>query len=150
MYRYSALVFLFMMIFFCGGCANSTDNENTKTVTKAEQTTETPIMDRTIQYAEKFIAVDYSNEKYEEPPIMIINRYNDGSAILSMSMGEQEGIYGTCPYGVWGMVTLYTGSESMRSTYARAEVTIMDNRATILFTYPMGDCETISYEKEWK
>ena len=83
MYRYSALVFLFMMIVFCGGCADSTDNENTKTGTKAEQTTETPIMDRTMQYAEKFIAVDYSKEKYEKPPVMIINRYNDGSAILS-------------------------------------------------------------------
>lgn len=150
MLKIVSIIFMLMGGVLFGGCITAMEHKSESSEIVMEKNREKQTEEISVQYSEIYIAVEYPEDKYEEPPVMIIDRYNDGSAILSMRMGEQTGIYGTCPYGVWGMVTLYTGSESLRSTYARAEITIMDNRATILFTYPMGDCETISYEKEWK
>ena len=143
------LPILFLLIFglVSDGCVAVMKTKNEKIETQTENVILGTSKSRIIDYTENYIAIEYSKEKYEKAPVMKINQYNDGSAFISMDMAGQTGIFGTCPYGAFGMVTLYIGSENMKKTYATAEISTMENRTTILFTYPMGECETIVYEK---
>jgi hypothetical protein len=140
-----------ILVLLCGlffdGCfvleSNMKAKENMTMERKVVETT----TQKTLDYTTNYKAVEYPTDKYETAPVIRINQYNDGSAIISMDIGTTKGVFGTCHYGAMGQVTLYTGSESMKTTFARAEISSMDNRMSILFCYPMGECETIVFEK---
>ena len=140
------IIFLLLFGLVFDGCLVMGRVESEEGVTIERKAIETTTQ-RTLDYTVNYKAVEYSEEKYETAPVIRINQYNDGSAIISMDIGTAKGVFGKCPYGAMGQVTLYTGSESMKTTFARAEISSMDNRMSILFCYPMGECETIIFEK---
>ena len=146
LHKIISIIFLLLFGLFIDGCLVMGRVESEESVTIERKSIETTTQ-RTLDYTVNYKAVEYSEEKYETAPIIRINQYNDGSAIISMDIGTTKGIFGTCPYGVMGQVTLYTGSESMKTTFARAEISSMDNRMSVLLCYPMGECETIVFEK---
>ena len=140
------IIFLLLFGLFFVGCLVMGRVESEEEVTIERKVIETTTQ-KSLDYTVNYKAVEYPEEKYETPPVIRINQYNDGSAIISMDIGTTKGIFGTCPYGAMGQVTLYTGSESVKTTFARAEISSMDNRMSVLLCYPMGECETIVFEK---
>ena len=146
MHKIIPIIFLLLFGLFFDGCLVMGRVESEEEVTIERKVIETTTQ-KSLDYTVNYKAVEYSEEKYETPPVIRINQYNDGSAIISMDIGTTKSIFGTCPYGAMGQVTLYTGSESMKTTFARAEISSMDNRMSVLLCYPMGECETIVFEK---
>ena len=140
------IIFLLLFGLSFDGCLVMRRVESEEGVTIERKAIETTTQ-RTLDYTVNYKAVEYSKDKYEDAPVLRVNQYNDGSAIISMDIGKTKGIFGTCSYGMTGQVTLYTGSESMKTTFATVEISSMDNRVSMLFCYPMGDCETIIFEK---
>ena len=140
------IIFILLFGLFFDGCFVMGKVESKEAVTIERKVIETTTQ-KALDYTTNYKAIEYSDEKYETAPVIRINQYNDGSAIISMDIGTTKGVFGTCPYGAMGQVTLYTGSESVKTTFARAEISSMDNRMSVLLCYPMGECETIVFEK---
>lgn len=146
MYKIVPVILFLFLGLICDGCFVMEKTESKESFTIERRVVETTTQ-RNLDYTSNYKAIEYSEEKYETAPVIRINQYNDGSAIISMDIGNNKGVFGTCPYGAMGQVNLYTGSESMKTTFALAEISSMDNRMSVLFCYPMGECETIVFEK---
>lgn len=143
------LPIVLMLILGCAGdgCVSIMENKSAQVETVRERAVATTAA-RNLLYSESYVAIEYSTDKYEKTPTMKINYYSDDSTEVSFELGGQTGIYGKYPYGIFGEVILYTGSGDRKTTFANGDISIMDGRATVNLSYPMGEAEIIVFEKK--
>ena len=141
------IAILLCMCLVSDGCVSVMGRKSAKSEAVREKEIEATTFTRSMLYDENYTAVEYNTDKYKKAPTMRIKYYNDNSAEVHFEIGGQAGIYGEYPYGVLGEVILYTGSGNLKTTFANADISIMDGRATIDFRYPMGENEIIVFEK---
>lgn len=148
--RNIVLILLILLGLVGNGCVTMMVKKHSEAQTKIEKVEQETTTVKKLDFTDNYVAVEFSTEKYKNAPVMRVNRYNDGTAIISLDKGNDRGIYGICSYGVTGQVILYTGSESMRTTYANAEISVFENRVTLTLNYPMGETEIIVLERVYK
>ncbi len=141
------IIFLLSLGFINDGCASIMENKSASAETVRERMIVTTAT-RNLLYSESYTGVEYSTDKYDKTPTMKISYYSDDSAEVKFEIGEQTGIYGKYPYGVFDDTILYTGSGDSVTTFANVNISIMDGRATVNFSYPMGENEIIVFEKK--